>query len=301
MQGLLLINKPEGLTSFGVVSKIKWLLHTKRVGHTGTLDPMATGVLPVLVGRDTVLCSHLLDADKEYIAGVKLGVTTDTLDKTGTVLSECEVKVSKKEVLEVLNSFLGKQMQVPPMYSAIKKDGVRLYDLARQGKEVEREKREIEIFEIELLDFSGSEFKIRVLCSKGTYIRSLADDIGKKLGTGAMLTELTRTKTAGFNLAECVDLDTLTPENTASFLQSSEKAVLNYPLLNISKKQAVRFSNGGFLDLERMKFPAEPTDKQLYRVKCEDKFLGLGEADTEKSVLKIKCLTYHSSDNKPSP
>ena len=296
MQGLLLINKPEGLTSFGVVAKIKWLLHTKRVGHTGTLDPMATGVLPVFVGRDTVLCGHLLDANKEYIAGVRLGVTTDTLDKTGTVLSECEVNVSKEQVLEVLNGFLGKQLQVPPMYSALKKDGVRLYDLAREGKEVEREAREIEIFEIELLSFNNDEFKIRVLCSKGTYIRSLADDIGKKLGTGAMLTELIRTKTAGFSLNECVDLDSLTPENTASFLQSSEKAVLNYPLVNVSSKQAARFSNGGFLDLERMKFSAEPTDKQLYRVKCEDKFLGLGEADTEKSVLKVKCLTHHSSD-----
>lgn len=291
MQGLLLINKPEGLTSFGVVAKIKWLLHTKRVGHTGTLDPMATGVLPILIGRDTVLCSYLLDADKEYIADVKLGITTDTLDKTGTVLSKSDVNIKREELENVLSGFLGKQLQVPPMYSAIKKDGVRLYDFAREGKEIEREPREIEIFELELLDFKDDEFKIRVLCSKGTYIRSLADDIGKKLGTGAVLTSLKRTKTAGFKIEECVDLENLTPENTADFLKSAEIAVLNYPPLNISEKQALRFTNGGELSLERLHFKTCPKNGELYRVKNGEKFLGLGEVDFNKSALKIKCLT----------
>jgi tRNA pseudouridine55 synthase len=297
LQGLLLINKPKGLTSFGVVAKIKWLLHQKRVGHTGTLDPMATGVLPVLIGRSTVLCSHLLDADKEYIAGVKLGITTDTLDITGNVLSENTVSVTKEKLLEVLNTFMGKQLQIPPMYSALKKDGVRLYDLARQGAEVEREPREIEIFELELLNFSGDEFKIRVLCSKGTYIRSLADDIGKALGTGAALTSLQRTKTAGFNIGECVDLDSLTPENISDFLKSDELAVLNYPVVSVSQKQAERFTNGGELALERLHFLADLLNGDLYRVKCGEKFLGLGEVDLNKSALKIKCLTYHPSDD----
>ncbi len=297
MQGLLLINKPEGLTSFGVVAKIKWLLHTKRVGHTGTLDPMATGVLPILIGRDTVLCSYLLDADKEYIADVKLGITTDTLDKTGTVLSKSDVNIKREELENVLSSFLGKQLQVPPMYSAIKKDGVRLYDLAREGKEIEREPREIEIFKLELLDFKSDEFKIRVLCSKGTYIRSLADDIGKKLGMGAVLTALKRTKTAGFKIEECVDLENLTPENTADFLKSAEIAVLNYPPLNISEKQALRFTNGGELSLERLHFKACPKNGEIYRVKNGEKFLGLGEVDFNKSALKVKCLTYHPSDD----
>ena len=297
MQGLLLINKPEGITSFGVVAKIKWLLHTKRVGHTGTLDPMATGVLPLLVGRDTVLCSHLLDADKEYIATVKLGITTDTLDKTGNILSKRDVNVSFEELKEVLNTFLGKQQQIPPMYSALKKDGVRLYDLAREGKEIKREAREIEIFELELLNFDGNEFEIRVLCSKGTYIRSLADDIGNKLGTGAMLTALKRTKTAGFKIEECVDLDDLTPENIADFLKSSENAVLNYPLLTVSEKQALRFSNGGELSIERLHFNKPPQNGEVFRVKNGEKFLGLGVIDFEKSALKIKCLTYHISDD----
>ena len=297
MQGLLLINKPKGLTSFGVVAKIKWLLHTKRVGHTGTLDPMATGVLPVLVGRSTVLCSHLLDANKEYVATVKLGITTDTLDITGNILSQNSVSVTGEKLLEVLNGFTGKQLQTPPMYSALKKDGVRLYDLARQGTEVEREAREIEIFELELLEFSGDEFKIRVLCSKGTYIRSFADDIGKTLGCGAVLTDLKRTKTAGFNLNECVDLDALTPENIIDFLKSAELAVLNYPEIKVSLKQAERFSNGGELSLERLRFSEQPKDGEIYRIKNDERFLGLGEVDFNKSNLKIKCLTYHPSDD----
>lgn len=296
MQGLLLINKPKGLTSFGVVAKIKWLLHTKRVGHTGTLDPMATGVLPVLVGRPTVLCSHLLDADKEYIATVRLGITTDTLDITGNVLSECDVTVTKEQLVSTLRGFMGKQLQTPPMYSAIKKNGVRLYDLAREGKDVEREQREIEILELELLEFKENEFKMRVLCSKGTYIRSLADDIGKKLGTGATLTELQRTKTAGFSINECVDLDSLTPENASSFLKSAENAVINYPEIIVSDKQAERFVNGGELSLERLHFNTQPNNAEIYRVKNCNRFLGLGEVVSEKSALKIKCLTYHPSD-----
>lgn len=298
MQGLLLINKPEGITSFGVVAKIKWLLHTKRVGHTGTLDPMATGVLPILVGRPTVLCSHLLDADKEYVAGVKLGITTDTLDITGNIICEKNVSVTKDHLSEVLKGFVGEQLQTPPMYSALKKDGVRLYDLAREGKEVEREARKIKIFELELLGFDDDEFKIRVLCSKGTYIRSLADDIGKALGTGAALTSLKRTRTAGFNIDECVELDALTPENINEYLKNAELAVLNYPEINVSIKQAERFSNGGELALERLRFSKEPQNGEIYRVKNSDKFLGLGEVDNNKSALKIKCLTYHPSDEK---
>ncbi|MEE1025973.1 MAG: tRNA pseudouridine(55) synthase TruB [Acutalibacteraceae bacterium] len=297
MQGLLLINKPESITSFGVCAKVKWLLNQKRVGHTGTLDPMATGVLPMLVGRSTVLCGYLLDADKEYIATVKLGITTDTLDKTGNILSEKSVKVTRQELNNVLQDFLGKQLQTPPMYSALKKDGVRLYDLARRGTEVEREQREIEIFELELLEFRGDEFKIRVLCSKGTYIRSLADDIGKKLGTGAMLTALIRTKTAGFSLDECVSLNDLTPENVASFLKDAEFAVKDYPLVSVSPKQALRFSNGGELSLERLRFENQPQNGGIYRVKSDERFLGLGEVDTKKESLKIKCLTYHPSDD----
>ncbi len=297
MKGLLLIDKPKGMTSFSVVSKVKWLLKTKRVGHTGTLDPMATGVLPILVGRPTVLCSHLLDANKEYIAEVKLGITTDTLDITGNVLKEATVSVSENELKEVLDSFMGEQMQTPPMYSALKKDGVRLYDLAREGKEVEREARKIKIFKLELLGYSENVFKVRVFCSKGTYIRSLADDIGKKLGCGATLISLRRTKTAGFGIEKCVELDALTVENITEYLQDCENAVMGYPLICVSTKQAERFANGGELGLERLHFDKTPSDGDIYRVRGAGKFLGLGRVNYEKSVLKIECLTYHPSDN----
>lgn len=298
MQGLLLINKPEGITSFGVVAKIKKLLGEKRVGHTGTLDPMATGVLPILIGRSTVLSNALLDANKEYVAEIKLGVTTDTLDKTGNITESKPVSFKIDEIQKILSSFLGKQLQVPPMFSALKKDGVRLYDLAREGKTVERKAREIEIFSLELLDYSEdiSTIKIKVLCSKGTYIRSLAADIGEKLGTVAMLTALERTKTAGFSLEECVKLEDLTEENIAEFLQSSEKAVMGYPFVNISPAQANRFCNGGELDLSRIKLEKEPSDGEIYRVHGKDMFIGLGITDLGKNSLKIKCLTFHSSD-----
>lgn len=296
MQGLLLIDKPEGITSFGVVAKIKWLLGTKRVGHTGTLDPMATGVLPVLVGRPTVLCGHLLDAKKEYIATVQLGVTTDTLDRTGTVLEQKPVLVDRAALEAVLSGFVGKQLQTPPMYSALKQGGVRLYDLARQGKAVERQPREIEIYELELCSFEEDIVKIRVLCSKGTYIRSLADDIGRALGTGAMLTALCRTKTAGFSLAECVSLTELTQQNVAAYLRPAEAAVAEYPLCEVSTKQAERFANGGALSLERLPAVHQPEEGALYRVKSGEKFLGLGRVDLAAKELKIECLTWHSSD-----
>lgn len=290
MQGLLLIDKPEGITSFGAVAKVKWLAGTKRVGHTGTLDPMATGVLPILVGRPTVLANYLLEADKEYIASVKLGVITDTLDITGTVLKRTAVNIKEDKLLSAAKKFLGEISQTPPMYSAIKKDGVRLYELARKGQEVERQSRRVEIKELEIFDFDGQNFKMRVLCSKGTYIRTLADDIGKELGTGATLTALRRTKTAGFGLENAVSLDDLTKENLQSFLLREDFALCGYNKINVSKKQAVRFSNGGELSLDRLFGINSLEDKKLVRVYFSDIFVGLGEICLEKAALKPKAL-----------
>ena len=289
MQGFLLIDKPEGMTSFSAVSKVKWLAHEKRVGHTGTLDPMATGVLPIFIGRATALSSILLEAEKQYTATVKLGITTDTCDITGTVLSEKKVSVTEAELLAALAKFRGEIMQTPPIYSALKKDGVRLYELARRGEEVLIEPRKITVNELRLLEFSGDTFKIFVSCSKGTYIRSLCRDIGEALGTGATMTALCRNSTCGFSEDECVGLLDLTPENIADYLKSEEYAVMHLTEVSVTEKQAIRFTNGGQLDLSRLR-NAELSEGELVRVKYGEKFLGIGIADLSKGQLAIKCI-----------
>ena len=225
MQGLILLNKPKGITSFSAVNKLKWLAQEKRVGHTGTLDPLATGLLPVFIGRATALAGIMLDADKSYIADVKLGITTDTCDITGTVLAEKSVSVTREQLLKALEAFKGKIMQTPPIYSALKKDGVRLYELARQGKTVDIEAREITVSSLELLDFDGEAFKISVDCSKGTYIRSLCRDIGEALGCGATMTDLIRIATGGFDIKDAVSLDDLTRENITDYILPEETAL----------------------------------------------------------------------------
>ncbi len=290
MQGLILINKPKDITSFGVVAKVRRLCGVKRVGHTGTLDPMATGVLPIFIGRPTVLSNYLINADKEYKAKIKLGIVTDTLDITGNVLKSKKVNVSREDFEAVLRSMLGKSMQVPPMYSAIKKDGVRLYDIARNGGTVERTPREINIFETELISFSGDSAEIRVLCSKGTYIRSLAETIGEKLGTGATLSELERTKTAGFKIESCVPLELLNEENIENFVFPAETALLNYNILNVSYNQAVRFSNGGELDIKRVKFKNEYSNGEIFRIKFNNDLIALGKVNFERECIKPVCV-----------
>ncbi len=291
MLGLLLLNKPEGITSFGAVARVKRLSGEKRVGHTGTLDPMATGVLPILIGRATVLSQYLLDADKSYSATVKLGIATDSCDITGKVISESTVDVSTLDISDVLSRFIGKQMQTPPMFSAIKQNGVRMYELARNGKTVDIPPREIEIFELrQTSDLNKNfEFDIETTVSKGTYIRSLCRDIGEALGCGATLTRLTRTKTAGFGIEKCVDLDSLTPENICDHILPCDMVVDYMPKVQISSKQAVRFGNGGQLSLDRIK-GNDFADGDIYRVYYGEKFLGLGIADKKENLLKIECL-----------
>ncbi len=289
MQGLILLNKPKGITSFSAVNKIKWLAGEKRVGHTGTLDPLATGVLPVFLGRATALAGIVLDADKSYIATVKLGLTTTTCDITGEVLTKCEPKVEKETLLAVLETFKGEISQVPPIYSALKKNGVRLYELARKGEEVEIEARNVTINTLNLLSFSGDTFQIEVNCSKGTYIRSLCRDIGEKLGCGATMSELVRTYTGGFSIENTVSLDDLTKENIKTYILNEETALLNLPQISVTEKQAIRFSNGGQLDYERLKNPTFENG-QLVRVKYGDKFLGVGIADNQNAQVAIKCV-----------
>lgn len=208
MNGIINVKKEKGYTSHDVVAKLRGILHTKKIGHTGTLDPDATGVLPVCVGKATKVCDLLTDKNKTYVAEVKLGVTTDTQDMTGEILTEREVEVTKEEIQKCCDAFRGEIQQIPPMYSAIKINGKKLYELARQGKEVERRPRTVTIHELLLCDVTleKKEFTIEVTCSKGTYIRTLCQDIGEKLGCGATMKSLVRTRVGRFTLEDAKTL-----------------------------------------------------------------------------------------------
>lgn len=291
MSGFLLVNKPGDITSFGAVKRIKYLAHEKRVGHTGTLDPMATGVLPVFIGRATVLSNYLLTAKKEYIATVRLGLITDTLDITGKVIKENAVSLNNKQVLSALNNFVGNISQVPPQYSAIKKNGVRAYDLARNGTEVQLEPRDITVYSIEQLKEldQNFEFSFKTVVSKGTYIRSLVRDIGEFLGCGAVLTELVRTNTAGFSIENCVALEDLNEDNISKFILPPEKALIGFDDLYVTDLQAVRFANGGALSLDRIKIN-NPENEKIFKVFGKNKFIGLGIVDTKNQQLSVKCI-----------
>lgn len=293
MTGIICISKDKDITSFGVVAKVRGITRERKAGHTGTLDPMATGVLPVMLGGATRFLDYLPDSDKGYRAGFVLGKTTDTLDITGKVTSECAVCAERADVEAVLDKFRGVITQVPPMYSAVCVDGKRLYDLARQGIEVERKAREAEIKELRLVSSTDNEYVIDVVCSKGTYIRTLIDDIGRELGCGAVMTSLERTLAMGFKTEDCVTLEELQHrrKNNLGFddlLLDIEKILEPYASVYVSEAQARRFYNGGALALDRIR---KRLDTGLYRVYAPDStFLGLGEADSEKSELAVKRL-----------
>lgn len=294
MTGIICVNKEKDITSFGVCAKMRGILKEKKVGHTGTLDPMATGVLPIMIGGATRFLDYLPESDKGYRAVFVLGKTTDTLDITGTVTAENEVNASKADVESVLTQFKGRIMQTPPMYSAVSVNGKRLYDLARQGIEVEREKREVEIKSLELAECNENEneYTIDVLCTKGTYIRTLIDDIGRVLGCGAVMTSLVRTYAMGFTLDDCKILAQLqllknSGEGFDSVLLPLEKALGTYDKVTVSPAQSNRFKNGGALDLVRVK--KQLNGDEIYRVYSSDgDFLGLGKADD--SQLKVEKL-----------
>lgn len=290
MNGIICVNKKQDITSFGVCAKIRGITGEKKVGHTGTLDPMAEGVLPVMLGGATRFLNFLPESDKGYRASFMLGKTTDTLDITGTVTAEYEVCATKQDVLNVLDAFKGRIMQLPPMYSAVSVNGKRLYELARQGIEVEREEREIEIKKLELIGFENGEYTIDVFCSKGTYIRTLIDDIGRRLGCGAVMTALVRTSAMGFSLEDTVTVDELQRRKDEGIgfddiLLPLDQALAVYDKIIVSPAQSVRFKNGGSLDLARIK--KKLCDEEIYRVyNPEGDFLGLGQAVNNE--LKIK-------------
>lgn len=294
MTGIICVNKEKDITSFGVVAKLRGITGEKKAGHTGTLDPMATGVLPVMFGGATRFLNFLPDSDKGYRATFKLGLTTDTLDITGEVTSQSEVAVSVDDVKKVMRDFVGVIDQIPPMFSAKSVDGVRLYDLAREGKTVEREACKVEIKNLDLVSFDDNEhiYQIDVLCSKGTYIRSLIDDIGKKLGCGAVMTELVRTKAMGFDLSDCVTLAELQERKDSGkgfddVLIDIERMFDCYKKVRVSPAQSTRFFNGGALDINRVQKNIMP-DEICAVYSDKNEFLGLGQRQVEElKVLRI--------------
>ena len=289
MTGIIPLKKKENMTSFLAVKRVRGIVGEKKCGHTGTLDPMATGVLPVALGGATRFIELLPTHKKAYKATFKLGLKTDTLDIWGTVVEESGETVALEEILKILPQFTGKIKQVPPMYSALKKDGVRLYELARQGIEIEREERECEIFKLDIAEVLQNEFSLYTECSSGTYIRSLISDIGEALGTGAVMTSLNRTFACGISEEECITLEELENYRDNSELEkiiiSVDKILSEYPKINITKPQAVRFKNGGELLKNRIK---GKVPCGLIRVYCNDEFLGLGEALPESENLTVK-------------
>jgi len=250
MNGIVIIDKPEGWTSQDVVSKLRGALHTKRIGHGGTLDPMATGVLPVFVGRATRGVEFFEHAEKTYETVLRLGLTTDTEDITGTVLEEKDAFVTGAMLEAVLSRFRGEIMQVPPMYSALKVNGKKLYELARAGKEVERQPRPVTIHELTLLGMEADGIHLRVRCSKGTYIRTLCKDIGDALGCGGCMAALRRVQAGEYTIAEAVPLQTLLDsDDPGQYLRPVDSMFRNDPAVTLTEKQELRCRNGNSFTL----------------------------------------------------
>lgn len=245
MNGIIVIDKPQGKTSHDIVNIMRKKFATRRVGHTGTLDPLATGVLPICIGNATRAADMLSASDKKYRTTMMLGKRTDTLDIDGEVTDEKHVSVTEQQVYEVISGFVGEQDQIPPMYSAIKKDGKKLYDLARQGIEIEREPRRITIFSIDIIDINLPYITIDVHSSKGTYIRSLCDDIGTRLGCGAVMTNLRRTATGRFSIEDAYTLDELDEIRDLSVtLKPTDTMFYDLPAITLNEKQEKSIING---------------------------------------------------------
>ncbi|WP_420912662.1 tRNA pseudouridine(55) synthase TruB [Clostridium beijerinckii] len=282
MNGVLNIFKNKGMTSFDVVRKIKFLANEKKVGHTGTLDPEATGVLPVCLGKATKTIDYIMNSNKVYEVKFLLGVNTTTYDLEGEILEKNEIDhIKSDEVSEVALSFIGEYDQVPPMYSALKKNGVRLYELARKGIEVEREARKVRIFNISDLKIELPYVYMKVACSKGTYIRSLCYDIGEKLKVGAAMAELNRSETSIFKQSDSVNIDDLTKENIQDYIMTIEDALSFYPKITVKSTFTKLLINGVKVFDKRL--TNEKREKNvLYRVyDSEGIFIGIGKQDDD--------------------
>lgn len=276
--GILLVDKPAGFTSFDVVAKMRGIAKTRKIGHGGTLDPMATGVLPLFLGSATKACDLLPDQTKAYVASFELGTVTDTQDSTGKVLKRSEVHATEAELLQVLQEYHGEMWQLPPMYSAVSVSGRRLYEYAREGKEVPREKRKITIYECRLVDKDpeNHRYSVFVSCSKGTYIRSICHEIGEKLGCGAVMTALRRTVSSGFRVEDALELSQvqdLAHEGTlGEHILPVELAFAAMPRLVLQEDAARKFVNGVKLEAE----PSFAPQENIVVFREDGKFVGVG-------------------------
>lgn len=305
INGIINVYKEKGFTSFDVVAVMRGIAGQKKVGHTGTLDPDAEGVLPVCLGNATKLCDMLTDKRKEYVATFLLGKRTDTLDISGSVLEEKEPTVSKEALTEAIFSFVGGYDQIPPMYSAKKIDGKKLYDIAREGKTIERKPSHVEIYDIEILDINIPYFTIRVSCGKGTYIRSLGEDIASKCNELSVMTSLKRTKVSEFSSEDALTLSELTEIKNSGklseYVKPTEAAFYDLPVLTVKKEYRKFIDNGNKLkpdfvyikDTHNEKtgngvdtaFAENISDNSLYRIhNDEDKFVGLYRYDIDQLV-----------------
>lgn len=293
ISGILPVKKPEGWTSFDVIAKLRGVLRIKRLGHSGTLDPMATGVLPVFVGRATKACDIIPDRRKVYTAGFQLGVSTDTLDSTGKTLKTSDKAVTRADLECAKSSFVGDIMQVPPMYSAIKVNGKKLYELAREGKEIEREPRAVHIDSIEIKNYDETSRSgvIKVDCEKGTYIRSVIADIGDKLGCGGMMTSLERSYSGGVDIKDCYTIEEIAEiceqDKLSQMLIPLDRAFESYGKTTLGQWETKLYKNGVKLRPEQTGIKDLSEDK-LYRVYGSDNsFLGIGTFH-EGSVRSFK-------------
>ncbi len=289
MTGILAVDKPQEFTSFDVVAVLRGLLHIKRIGHGGTLDPMATGVLPIFVGSAAKATSLIPDTEKRYTAGFELGVTSDTLDIWGTLSERKAADVSRRDVENALLKFRGDITQIPPMYSALKVDGRKLCDLARNGVTIERKPRPVTISELALTEFDGERGVLDVRCSAGTYIRSLIDDIGAALGCGAVMTSLVRTRSCGFSIEECTPLSELrrmSLDELKSRLFPVERVFDGLERVELDETQRRLYLNGVRPDVSRIS--GAPKADELCRVYSGNEFLGVAKANGDGELVSVK-------------
>ncbi len=291
MNGIINVYKEPGYTSFDVVAKLRGILKTRKIGHAGTLDPAAEGVLPVAIGKATRLCDMLTDKTKVYEADLLLGVATDTLDMEGKILKELPVACSETEAADCIRSFIGEQEQLPPMYSAVKVNGKRLYELAREGRTAERKARRIFIYEIEILNMALPRIKIKIKCSKGTYIRSLCDDIGRALGCGGCMEHLVRTASGGFEIKDAlklIDIEILMKEGRiGEILLPVEEILGEYPKVKCAPRADKAAHNGNRIFAADLTEEAGLRDGEAIRLyDSENNFIGIFEYNAVREYIK---------------